>query len=798
MPRTTLESPLEEEGVPEGGYLEGSCVDLEKDPLMDQIHATWLQVDVDFYPRGERVSEGCSTATRVVDEALGELHRLARDELYQPEVPAGWVERLKELLPDPERFMAGELGRRAKVWEHFFKATGAGAAETERVLRWLKEGVACAFGEVETPGQQLAPFHKKKVEIVKEMLRRALPKESSVADHLEGGKPKPVHFPNHRSVGQYEEFVTKEVGEMVAKGVVKEWAAASKPVVVNGLRVVDDKAPKLRLCLNPMYINLFMRYKPVKYERVQDVAHLAEEGDFAFTTDDKSGYWQVPMHPAMWKYLAFMVGGRVYCFTHLPFGVAPACYIYTAIKQAIYRPLRAWGLRIVALIDDQISLQRGPARTAGQGWAMCRLLGALGWFLSWNKCQLMPTQLPAFLGFLVDLEVRSFRVPPAKEAQLEAMVATLSQQSGVSARDVARLAGRVMALSPALELSPLVARGMLKVIKGQAGWDEVYPCVEALKEDMDLLVHLLKARRATGRRWESRLEAFRVVGDASETALAAFAPGGELEAPIVIPFTPEELAAVRENRWSSTARELAALERTVQTVDQQLPGALPGKRLVYCTDSQPGMQAIMGMKGGPHTFPIVRRVLLLCASLDTQLTVEWRPREDKEQQHADDLSKTVDEGDWSLHPEIYRHVLDHPCLGGRQPTLDAFANPTNTKVPGAYFSMVLGPGCKGVDAFSQRWAEEEGSTRQLVFVNGPFGDMGRTIRKVIKEQVDSIIIVPEWPRPWVALLTRLPVVGEWALPHRQDLLVPGSLLPKGRGAHAPRYRLKAVYVVWPR
>ena len=123
------------------------------------------------------------------------------------------------------------------------------------------------------------------------------------------------------------------------------------PVVVNGLRVVDEKFPKLRLCINPMYLNLFMRYKPVQYERLSEVADMAMEGDYAFTTDDKSGYWQ---HVEMWKYMAFRVKGKTYCFTHLPFGLSPACYVYTYVKQEIYRPLQAAGLRMDFLIDDQI------------------------------------------------------------------------------------------------------------------------------------------------------------------------------------------------------------------------------------------------------------------------------------------------------------------------------------------------------------------------------------------------------------------------------------------------------------
>ena len=248
-----------------------------------------------------------------------------------------WWSRVEESLirdlPDPDQFRAGQLRVHAAVWEEYFSRSGNNTKAAKQVSRWIRDGIHCPMVEVEHQGQQAAPFHRKKVEIVRAMLQRALPPGAEVESFLAGSKPHAVQFPNHRSASVYRDFVSAELGSMLEKGVVKEWAAEEAPTVINGLRVVDDKAPKLRLCLNPMYINLFLRYQPVQYERLGDVMQLAEEGDYAFTTDDKSGYWQCAMHPSMWRYLAFEVNGRVYCFTHLPFGVAPACYIYTMIKQ---------------------------------------------------------------------------------------------------------------------------------------------------------------------------------------------------------------------------------------------------------------------------------------------------------------------------------------------------------------------------------------------------------------------------------------------------------------------------------
>ena len=511
----------------------GPCVDLEEDPLVaeEDRDAALAPEDKEFYTPTIASGGDMHAATEEMSKALGWLMRLAENPGWEgppEEDPGMWLEKLTQGMPDPDQFRAGRLREHVGVLEAYFKEAGNATGAGKKVLRWMREGINWPRVAVQEPGQEAAPFHKKKLGIVRAMLAKAIPTGDKVEDYLQGGKPRRVCFPNHQSTVDYASFLEEELDGMLAKGVVKEWAAADPPVVVNGLRVVDEKFPKLRLCINPMYLNLFMRYKPVQYERLSEVADMAMEGDYAFTTDDKSGYWQCPLHVEMWKYLAFRVKGKTYCFTHLPFGLAPACYVYTFIKQEIYRPLRAAGLRMAFLIDDQISLQRGVARTRCQSGAMCKLLAALGWTLSLPKCQLEPSQLLRFLGLMVDLKDRSFRVPEDKKQQLQSLVAELTSAVVVSDRIIAKVAGKVMALSLALDLAPLLARGMMKAMQGRTRWDKLYPTPEALKEDMSLMVEMMGT--SEGRRWSLRSESIsviRVVGDASETQLAAFTPNNE-------------------------------------------------------------------------------------------------------------------------------------------------------------------------------------------------------------------------------------------------------------------------------
>lgn len=792
-------SQFSQEAVGYGGWSEaGASWDGKSDPLLDASPpAERLGVaDPTFYSL-TRPHVDLEAASETMKDAVLGLKALAEDSSWEPVEEEGWQELLQASLPDPADFKAGTLGAHWQVVEEFFRISGNDSQMAKRVVTWLREGVYCPFTDANSPGQLAAPFARKKREIVTAMLEKALPKGSRVEEYLQGDKPKPVSFPNHRSTAQYASFVTEEVASMLEKGVVKEWGAAEPPVLVNGLRVVDDRAPKLRLCINPMYLNLFLKHSPLRYEHLGDLVHLADEGDLAFTTDDKSGYWQCPMHPAMWKYLAFSVGGKLYCFTHMPFGIAPACFIYSTIKQEIFRPLREWGLRLVFYIDDQISLQRGRGRAAMHSQWLCKLLASLGFILSVPKCQMDPAEVTKFLGLLVDLGQRQFSVPAEKAEQLEQLLLQAEKEGRVSDRTMARWAGKLMALAPALELAPLLARDVLKAMQGTGDWDEVYQTPTALLEDGRLTLELMKL--TGGRRWEQSGEVIQVVGDASDYALAAFTPNGELGAPMVVPFSDKELRETSLHRLSSTARELKAVQAVVTTLAEQLPGGIKGKVVQYFTDSQPAMVDLMRMKGNEATFPIVRETRLRCAELGAALEVRWRPRSDAQQVQADALSKVVDETDWVLNQEVYKRLLASLPLQGRSPTLDAFASATNTKVPGAFFARHWGPGCSGVDAYAQDWgrAADTADERGLVWVNGPFQEMGRILKQVAVQRVDAIIVAPVWPRPWAALWRELPVKAAVDLPHRRDLFLPGALVPKGKRApKAPRYKVRAYLVVW--
>lgn len=118
---------------------------------------------------------------------------------------------------------------------------------------------------------------------------------------LQGVEPSEDQFPDHKSAEAYATFVDTEVAKALQK-VVVVWPFQDPPRVICGLTVVDDKH-KLRLCINPMYPSVLMEHWSVNYERLLDLVDLLGSGDYVSTSDDKSDYWQLPLHQtcgSMW------------------------------------------------------------------------------------------------------------------------------------------------------------------------------------------------------------------------------------------------------------------------------------------------------------------------------------------------------------------------------------------------------------------------------------------------------------------------------------------------------------------
>ncbi len=784
-----------------------NCVDLDEDPLWQDTVTERRQP---FRPAGS-VSPPATAASEVklaksrVSQAWESAQRLGQRTAVDPTPGEAFVRQMQAAARPVDHFRSGLLGENAEAWQHYFQLANGGkplTKEQNRVMGMVRDGVRFKGRGAPCEETGMTPKQRKKRAIVTQMLRQARP-ELDPEQLLTGQTPHRVQFPNHRSAEENAEAVSAEVSKAVQMGAVAEWTAdMGQPVIINGLRaVVSADGSKVRLCMNPMYPNLFMEIPPLKYESIKDVCGFVRKGDFLVTTDDKTGYWNLRLHPDMFPYVAFQWRGVVYYFPALAFGLAPACWVYSTLKRELFRPLRNLGMDLAFLIDDACAAARSRESAQFQCRILVELLTALGFTLSLNKCQLAPATKARFLGFIVDSETQTLAVPEDKVEALERLVQTLEARApgAVTHRNVAQVAGKIMSMTLAVAMAPLHARVVGQALAHKASWDEAVGDPVAFLQRARMFLQVLRLKN--GRTWfakEAPLK-LRLVGDASEIGTGGFLPDGELgeASSFSVPFTAAQLARRAANDFSSTEREVVAALTCLRFVFAFQPDLLLSRTVQYQTDSQAAMFCVLGMKGTPPCLRAVDGLLTWCAERDCELEVVWYPRTASLQQAADSLSKRPEMSQWSLNADSYRELWDEPCLRGRTPWLDAFADEATTKIPGRFFPARWSPNSLGIDALAHSGLQPpgyDGDGRPLVYINPPFERLGQIVRKLREEEPDCVLIAPMWPRWWRPHLRALPHFRACRALKAKNLFERVNVNGK-REWHTPAYRVEAWYFV---
>lgn len=115
---------------------------------------------------------------------------------------------------------------------------------------------------------------------------------------------------------------------------------------------------------------------------------------------------------------------------------------------------------------------------------------------------------------------------------------------------------------------------------------------------------------------------------------------------------------------------------------------------------------------------------------------------------ADEESRTLPTvTEWELNSRTFSAIID--VFG--VPDIDLFASRANSKYK-KYVSWLPDPDSYAVDAFSISWGN--------YFFNAfpPFILLLRTIRNIISDKSEGILVTPDWPsQPWFPLLQKIAV-----------------------------------------
>jgi hypothetical protein len=89
--------------------------------------------------------------------------------------------------------------------------------------------------------------------------------------------------------------------------------------------------------INLKPLNKMLVKYPFKMETTRTITAALHQGDWTVSVDLTDAYLHVPIHRHSHKFLRFTQGGRVFQFVALPFGLAPAPYVFTRLMSVVGR-----------------------------------------------------------------------------------------------------------------------------------------------------------------------------------------------------------------------------------------------------------------------------------------------------------------------------------------------------------------------------------------------------------------------------------------------------------------------------
>jgi hypothetical protein len=473
---------------------------------------------------------------------------------------------------------------------------------------------------------------------------------------ISGPPSEPHRFPNHPSAFEHASFFTDAVSSLAATGTIQP--VRDPPFLVSPLGVVPKAEDKLRLILDLRFLNQFLQVTKFKYESIRMLAELCLPKDLLFTVDLKSGYHHIDIFEPHWKYLGFQWRGQYYLFTQLPFGLAPACYVFTMVMRQLTKSWRTRGYRLIHYIDDFLFACRSSAEFARVQTSVLADLAAAGLVVTKDKCQLKCSHVVKFLGFVVDTLFGQFRLTALQKTKLESAIqSSLRNPRSVPAKTVARVTGLITSISLVTgPISGLFSRFLHRALAACSSWYSKVQLDSAALGELQLWK--VQLSRFQSRDIWRRHSLIRVVYyDAGGQGWGGHLEIGSEQHEAHGSWEEHEVHGVTSSTW----RELTGLLRLLRAFQPLL-----GDCSVIARGDALNVFSILS-KGGSakeHLQTICLELFAFCAELRIKLRPEWLPREENE--HANYLSKIRDVDDFGLSLETFAFISERfgPVYGG--------------------------------------------------------------------------------------------------------------------------------------
>ena len=124
---------------------------------------------------------------------------------------------------------------------------------------------------------------------------------------------------------------------------------------------------------------------------------------WAVSLDLQDAYFHVAVDPRDTKYLRFAYDGETFEFQVLPFGLSTAPRTFTRLVRAVGAYLKTLGINIFQYLDDWLVVGETYQLALSYRDTVRWVTQRVGFILNEEKSNWVPSQIPLFLGSLLDL-----------------------------------------------------------------------------------------------------------------------------------------------------------------------------------------------------------------------------------------------------------------------------------------------------------------------------------------------------------------------------------------------------------
>ena len=204
---------------------------------------------------------------------------------------------------------------------------------------------------------------------------------------------------------QKNQLLQDEVNILIQKGVLEEVNPSFHLGFYSRLFLVPKKNGKMRPVLDLSVLNQFLVVPHFKMETNRSIRSTIHLGTWTTSLDLMDAYFHIPISHKFRHFLRLVWADKVYSFKAMPFGLAIAPLVFTRIFQTVVSYLHTQAVLIHSYLDDSLIKNHCRSLLEEHTNLSILLLLRLGFLISWEKSEIIPSQSFNFLGehFRTDL-----------------------------------------------------------------------------------------------------------------------------------------------------------------------------------------------------------------------------------------------------------------------------------------------------------------------------------------------------------------------------------------------------------